>query len=170
MTRTSHQLSAVGDAVVLALRYGAPSALVSHRRQRVADGLAWRRAFGHSALSSAGRGARFSHGLRPRFRTATSGWPLAGDPRLRPHPLPSAGWAGRVRHPLGERDDGRSRRILAARFWRAFQSSGFALPVGDVIFCGRASRGSPLQFARRIAIPKPSKTARPVSAPSRASG
>jgi len=40
-----------GAERVLAVRYCAPSALVSHRHQCVADGLAWGRAFGHIALS-----------------------------------------------------------------------------------------------------------------------
>ena len=47
-----------GAERVLAVRYGAPPALVSHRHQRVSDGLAWGRAFGHSALLSAGREPR----------------------------------------------------------------------------------------------------------------
>ncbi len=47
-----------GAERVLAVRYGAPSALVSHRHQRVSDGLAYRRAFGHIALLSAGRAPR----------------------------------------------------------------------------------------------------------------
>jgi len=47
-----------GAERVLAVRYGAPPALVSHRHQRVSDGLAWGRALGHSALLSAGRAPR----------------------------------------------------------------------------------------------------------------
>ena len=47
-----------GAESYLTVRYGAPSALVSHRHQRVADGLAWGRAFGHFALLSAGRAPR----------------------------------------------------------------------------------------------------------------
>jgi len=47
-----------GAERVLAVRYGAPSALVSHRHQRVSDGLVWGRALGHSALLSAGRAPR----------------------------------------------------------------------------------------------------------------
>ena len=47
-----------GAEAYLTVRYGAPSALVSHRHQRVADGLAWGRAFGHTALLSAGRAPR----------------------------------------------------------------------------------------------------------------
>jgi len=72
LTRISHQLSSRdrrgaapsgvfdprGAERVLAVRYGAPPALVSHRHQRVSDGLAWGRALGHSALLSAGRAPR----------------------------------------------------------------------------------------------------------------
>ena len=47
-----------GAKSYLTVRYCAPSALVSHRHQRVSDGLALRRAFGHSALLSAGRAPR----------------------------------------------------------------------------------------------------------------
>jgi len=47
-----------GAERVLEVRYGAPPALVSPRHQRVSDGLAWGRAFGHTALLSAGRAPR----------------------------------------------------------------------------------------------------------------
>jgi len=72
LARISHRVSARGrrGAVpsgvfdprgaerVLAVRYGAPPALVSPRHQRVSDGLARGRAFGHTALLSAGRAPR----------------------------------------------------------------------------------------------------------------
>ena len=43
---------------VVAVSYGAPPALVSHRRQLVSEKLPSRRAFSHSELPSAGRAPR----------------------------------------------------------------------------------------------------------------
>jgi len=65
-THETHRRTALGDpagprrarSAYSTVRYGAPSALVSHRHQRVSDGLALRRAFGHLALLSAGRAPR----------------------------------------------------------------------------------------------------------------
>jgi len=65
-THETHRRTALGDpagprrarSAYSTVRYGAPSALVSPRHQRVSDGLAFRLAFGHSALLSAGRAPR----------------------------------------------------------------------------------------------------------------
>ena len=69
-----------GDAVVVALRYCAPSALVSHRRQRVSDRLAW----GEPSSTLRCR-RRVSARLRRLCLTVVSAWPM-GSPQASPRP------------------------------------------------------------------------------------